>query len=56
VTQCRKLILRAGANPVLGSRPDMVRAAVKVILHGDGYKVRIPELWDVGRRVGSLMC
>ncbi len=42
----RPVTVDAGANRVVGNRPDRIRSAVCAILSENGQKIRIPELWD----------
>ena len=42
----RPATVEAGANRVVGNRPDAIRAAIASICDGGKPRIRVPELWD----------
>jgi UDP-N-acetylglucosamine 2-epimerase (non-hydrolysing) len=42
----RPATVEAGANQVVGNRPDAIRAAIRSVWSGRRPHIRVPELWD----------
>jgi hypothetical protein len=38
--------VEAGANQVVGNRPDAIRAAMQAVRDGKRPNIHIPKLWD----------
>jgi UDP-N-acetylglucosamine 2-epimerase (non-hydrolysing) len=42
----RPVTVDAGANRVVGNRPDAIRSAIWSVWNGNRPQIRVPELWD----------